>query len=132
MNTALIELYWQIGERISRKIAAAEWGEGVVDRLAAHIARVQPGLRGFNRRNLFRMRQFYEAFSSVEIVSALLTQVSWTHHLIILSQGKGDQEREFYLRLAAREKWSSRELERQFKLALSSAPWRGRQKCQQR
>ena len=56
VNTTLIELYWQIGEHISRKIAAAEWGDGVVDRLAAHIARTQPGVRGFTRRNLFRMR----------------------------------------------------------------------------
>lgn len=35
VNTALIDLYWQIGERISRKIAAAEWGDGVVEQLAA-------------------------------------------------------------------------------------------------
>jgi hypothetical protein len=35
VNTALIELYWKIGETISRKIAVAEWGEGVVDRLAS-------------------------------------------------------------------------------------------------
>jgi predicted nuclease of restriction endonuclease-like (RecB) superfamily len=118
VNVALIELYWQIGERIGRKIAAAEWGEGVVDRLATHIARSQPGLRGFNRRNLFRMRQFYEAYASPELVSALLTQVFWTHPLIILGQGRTPEEREFYLRLAAREKWSSRELERQIKLAL--------------
>src|SRR5438045_2186102 len=62
VNIALIELYWQIGEHISRKIAAAEWGDGVVDRLAAHIARTHPGLRGFTRPNLFRMRQFYEAY----------------------------------------------------------------------
>ena len=34
VNTTLIELYWQIGERISRKITAAEWGDGVVDELA--------------------------------------------------------------------------------------------------
>jgi hypothetical protein len=58
VNTTLIELYWQIGEHISRKIAAAEWGDSVVDRLAEHIARTQPGLRGFTRPNLFRMRQF--------------------------------------------------------------------------
>lgn len=118
VNTALIDLYWQIGEHISRKIAAAEWGEGVVDRLAAHIARVQPGVRGFTRRNLFRMRQFYEAYQPSEFVPALLTQIPWTHHLIVLGQSKGREEREFYLRLAAQERWSSRELERQFKLAL--------------
>jgi hypothetical protein len=39
VTTALIELYWKIGETISRKIAAAEWGEGVVDRLAQFIAK---------------------------------------------------------------------------------------------
>lgn len=118
VNTALIELYWQVGERISRKIAAAQWGEGVVDQLARYLAQSQPGLRGFTRRNLFRMRQFYESYPAPEIVSAVLTQLPWTHHLIILNQSKRPEEREFYLRLAVQEKWSSRELERQFKTAL--------------
>ena len=118
VNTTLIELYWQVGEVISRKIAAAEWGDGVVEQLAEHIARSQPGLRGFTRPNLFRMRQFYEAYQDSQIVSALLTQLPWTHHLTILSQSKRPEEREFYLRLAIREQWSSRELERQFKTAL--------------
>src|SRR3954471_17564307 len=63
VNTELVGLYWQIGEHISRKLESAEWGEGVVDRLAAAIAREHPGLRGFTRSNLFRMRQFYEAYS---------------------------------------------------------------------
>ncbi|MBN8508591.1 MAG: DUF1016 family protein [Burkholderiales bacterium] len=118
VNTELIDLYWRIGEHISRKIAAAEWGDGVVDRLAAHIARTQPGLRGFTRPNLFRMRQFYEAYSSDAIVSALPRQLPWTHNLIILSQSKRAEEREFYLRMAVQERWSKRELERQFKNAL--------------
>ena len=118
VNATLIDLYWQVGAIISRKIAAAEWGDGVVAQLAEHIARTQPGLRGFTRRNLFRMRQFYEAYRDDEIVSALLTQLPWTHHLIILSQSRRDEERDFYLRTAIREKWSKRELERQFKVAL--------------
>lgn len=118
VNATLIDLYWQAGAIISRKIAAAEWGDGVVAQLAEHIARAQPGLRGFTRRNLFRMRQFYEAYRDDEIVSALLRQLPWTHHLIILSQSRRDEERDFYLRTAIREKWSKRELERQFKAAL--------------
>jgi predicted nuclease of restriction endonuclease-like (RecB) superfamily len=118
VNTTLIELYWQVGRTISRKIAAAEWGDGVVTQLAEHLARTQPGLRGFTSRNLFRMRQFYEAYQGDVIVSALLTQLPWTHNLIILNQSKRQEEREFYLRSAIREKWSSRELERQFKTAL--------------
>ena len=118
VNTTLIELYWQVGERISRKIAQAEWGDGVVDQLARYLAKSQPGLRGFTRRNLFRMRQFYEAYPDAQVVSALLTQIPWTHHLTILNQSKRPEEREFYLRLASQEKWSSRQLERQFKTAL--------------
>lgn len=118
VNTTLIDLYWQIGQTISRKIRDAQWGDGVVAQLADHLARTQPGLRGFTRPNLFRMRQFYEAYRGDEKVSALLRQLPWTHNLIILNQSKRPEEREFYLRQAIREKWSSRELERQFKTAL--------------
>ena len=57
INTGIIDLYWTIGERISQKIAAAEWGDGVVDQLATYLARSQPGIRGFTRANLFRMRR---------------------------------------------------------------------------
>ena len=44
VNTALIELYWEVGAMISRKIEAAEWGDGVVDQLAQFIARTEPTL----------------------------------------------------------------------------------------
>lgn len=118
VNTRLIELYWQVGAYISRKLERAEWGDSVVNQLAEHLAQTQPGLRGFTRRNLFRMRQFYEAYRGDEKVSALLTQLPWTHNLLILTQSKRPEEREFYLRMAVQEKWSTRELERQFKAAL--------------
>lgn len=118
VNTALIELYWQVGQTISRKIEQAEWGDGVVAQLAQHLAQTQPGLRGFTRRNLFRMRQFYETYREDIIVAPLVRQLPWTHNLIILNQSKRPEEREFYLRLAIREKWSKRELERQFNAAL--------------
>jgi predicted nuclease of restriction endonuclease-like (RecB) superfamily len=157
VNTALIDLYWEVGAVISRKMEASEWGEGVVPRLAAFLAREHPGLRGFTRDNLFRMRQFYEAWRhhelvpavparlpssarrrgnpaivgavprqsasedegrTAEIVGALLRQLPWTHHTHILAQCKRTEEREFYVRLAVRERWSSRELERQLKGAL--------------
>ncbi|RMM33317.1 hypothetical protein ALQ80_02190 [Pseudomonas coronafaciens pv. oryzae] len=118
VNTRLIELYWQVGAYISRKIENAEWGDAVVSQLAAHLATTQPGLRGFTRRNLFRMRQFFEVYRDNEKVSAVLTQLPWTHHLIIFTQSRRPEKREFYLQMAIREKWSSRDLERQFKTAL--------------
>lgn len=117
VNAELVRLYWSLGEYLSRKIASAEWGSGVVDELASSLARRFPGLRGFTRRNLFRMRQFFEAYASQEKVSAVLTQLPWTHHLIILGQVKPDAAREFYVLAAIRERWSSRELERQIRSA---------------
>ena len=59
------------------------------------------------------MKQFYETYAGNEKVSALLTQLSWTNHLLIMSGSKSDEEREFYMRLAAKERYSSRQLERQ-------------------
>lgn len=118
VNTTLIDLYWQVGAYISNKIKAAEWGDGVVDALAKHLAVTQPNLQGFTRRNLFRMRQFYETYQDDQIVSPLVKQLPWTHNLIILSQSKHAEEREFYLRMAIKERWSKRELERQLNTAL--------------
>ncbi len=118
VNSELVGLYWRVGEYISQKISSAEWGEGIVDQLAKYLAETQPGLRGFTRPNLFRMRQLYDTYNSEEKVSPLVTQLPWTHNLIILSRSKRAEEREFYLRMAIRERWGKRELERQFKASL--------------
>jgi predicted nuclease of restriction endonuclease-like (RecB) superfamily len=113
VNTALIDLYWQVGKYISRKIADEVWGKAVIQQLAEHLQRTNPDLRGFSAQNLWRMRQFYEAYQEAPILSALLRELPWTHNLSILSKCKRPEEREFYLRLAACERWSSRELDRQ-------------------
>lgn len=113
VNTELIDLYWRVGEYIGRKLAAAEWGDSVVDELARFIKRRHPDIRGFARPNLFRMRQFYETYRHDKKVSPLVRQLPWTHNLLILSGCKGPEAREFYLRLAVRERWGKRELERQ-------------------
>lgn len=118
VNTVLIDLYWRIGEYISNKIKHAEWGDSIVLHLADYISKTQPGLRGFTRSNLFRMRKFYEIYHQDTIVAPLVRQLSWTHNLIILNQCKNTQEREFYLQKTINERWSKRELERQMKVAL--------------
>jgi predicted nuclease of restriction endonuclease-like (RecB) superfamily len=118
VNAQLVELYWQVGAYISHKLEQSEWGDAVVPQLADYLARTQPGLRGFTQRNLFRMLKFYQVYQGEEKVTPLVSQLPWTHNLIILNQSKRSEEREFYLRLAIQEKWSKRELERQFKAAL--------------
>ena len=86
VNTELIDLYWRVGEYISRKLETAAWGEGVVDELARYIARQQYDLKGFTRASLFRMRQFYDTYRSDENVAPLVRQLSWSHNLMILAR----------------------------------------------
>jgi len=118
VNDTLVGLYWRVGEYISKKIESAEWGDGVVDELAGYLARTRPGLQGFSRQNLFRMRQLYEVYRGDTKVSPLVRQLPWTHNLLILSQSRRAEEREFYLRLAIRERWTKRDLERQLRSSL--------------
>jgi predicted nuclease of restriction endonuclease-like (RecB) superfamily len=102
LNTELIDLYWRVGQYISRKLESAAWGEAVVDQLARYLAQHHPDLRGFTRASLFRMRQFYEIYRHEQIVAPLVRQLSWSHNLLILGRCKRPEEREFYLRLCAR------------------------------
>lgn len=115
VNTVLVEHYWELGAYISRKISTAEWGDNVVDELAADLAKRFPGGRGYTRSNLFRMRQFFEAYRSLKKVAPLVRQLPWTHHLIILAQAKPVEAREFYILASVKERWSKRELERQIR-----------------
>jgi predicted nuclease of restriction endonuclease-like (RecB) superfamily len=118
VNNELITLYWKVGEHISRKIQTSTWGEGVVAQLAKHIEKKLPDIKGFTRPNLFRMRQFYETYRSDKKVSPLVRQLPWTHHILILSRCKKSIEREFYIKMSIRERWSSRQLEQQLKGSL--------------
>ncbi|MBI3510203.1 MAG: DUF1016 family protein [Bacteroidetes bacterium] len=64
VNAELINLFWQVGEYISRKVENEEWGMNIVDNLAEFLGKKSPDLKGFDRRGLYRMKQFYEAYSS--------------------------------------------------------------------
>jgi predicted nuclease of restriction endonuclease-like (RecB) superfamily len=112
-NQELIKLYWSVGKYISDRLATSEWGQKTIEQLAAFIQSQEPELKEFEKRNLYRMRQFYETYPNPEIVSSLLTQLSWTHHSILISRCKTEAERLFYLELAATERYSTRELDRQ-------------------
>ncbi|MEM8639778.1 MAG: PDDEXK nuclease domain-containing protein [Cyanobacteria bacterium P01_G01_bin.54] len=112
-NQELIKLYWTIGQYISDRLTTSAWGQKTIEQLAAFIQAQEPGIKGFEKRNLYRMHQFYETYPDPEIVSALLTQLSWTHHSILISRCKTEEERLFYLRLAVAERYSTRELDRQ-------------------
>ncbi len=157
VNEELVMLYFKVGNLVSDKVSAGAWGENTVEELASYIQNNCPGLKGFNRRGLYRMKQFFDTYSSPEFVSTLLTQleayfssnkdntkvsamqtqlnridllkeqlvslllsqISWTNHRLILSKTKSAEEKFYYLITTIKERYSSRDLER----ALNSAQY---------
>src|SRR6185437_9126634 len=106
VNRELIELYWDIGKLIVERQAGETWGRGVVQNLAKDLQLEFPGVSGFSAPNLYKMRQFYEAYRGGEILSPLVREISWTKNLVILERCKNDAEREFYLRRTQQFGWT--------------------------
>ncbi|MBQ7247454.1 MAG: hypothetical protein IJS22_05135 [Lachnospiraceae bacterium] len=71
----LLKRYQRVGRFLSEKAKEANYGDGYIDSLADYIQNQFPGIKGFNRRGLYRMRQFYETYVGKEKVSSLLTQL---------------------------------------------------------
>ena len=92
VNAQLIDLYWNIGENIGKKMEQAEWGDSIVTELADYIQRNEPGIRGFSDKNLWRMKQFYETYKNFPKLSTLLREISWSHNLTIFSRCKAYEE----------------------------------------
>ena len=113
VNEELIQMYWKVGEYLSKESKNTAFGDDYINSIAKEIQSAFPGIKGFTRRGLYRMKQFYEMYCEDEFVSALLTQISWTNHLMIMSKAKTVEERHFYITLCVQESYSSRELERQ-------------------
>jgi uncharacterized protein DUF1016 len=78
VNTALIDLYWAIGEHIAKKIAEDGWGKGTVTALADYIRHSLPNARGFCAQNLWRMWPFFETYRGNPKLSTLLRELSWS------------------------------------------------------
>lgn len=113
VNEELILMYQEVGRVLSEKSKEAGYGSNFIEKVADFFSENYPELKGFNRRGLYRMKQFYELYQDDEKVSTLLTQLSWSNHLKIMSGTKSKEEREFYIHLAIKEKLSHRELVRQ-------------------
>ena len=113
VNKELIELYWQVGKYISNKVKRTKWGKSIVSELADYISKKEPEIKGFSSSNIWRMKQFYETYSKIPKLATLLRELNWSNHLLIISRTKSIEEREFYINLSIKERYSFRELERQ-------------------
>ncbi len=74
-NAELVLLYFNVGKVVAAKVSAGNWGESTVQALANFIATKLPELSGFNRRGLYRMKQFYETYSNPQMVSTVIAQL---------------------------------------------------------
>lgn len=113
VNEELINMYWQVGKYLSDASEETNFGDAYIDNISVQIQSAFPGIKGFNRRGLYRMKKFYETYKDDEFVTTLLSQISWSNHLAILSKAKSVEERHFYITLCIKENYSARELSRQ-------------------
>ncbi len=113
VNKLLIELYWFIGETIVNLQEKSEWGGGVVEKLSQDLRMKYPEQSGFSSRNLWDCKRFHLTYRDYPKLRTSVAEISWSHNLLLLNKTKKMEEKEFYLKMAIKERWSFRELHRQ-------------------
>lgn len=111
VNSALVQLYWQIGTRVHIGILSqgrAEYGKQIVAALGRQLE--EEFGRGFGEKNLHRMVQLAQAFPDEGIVAALQRQLGWTHFKALLPI-QDVLKRSFYAEMCRVEGWSTRTLQ---------------------
>ena len=113
VNREVISMYWDIGAYVSKRVKHGGWGKAVVQDFADFIQSRFAGIQGFSASNIWRMRQFYETYKDNERLAEMAHDINWTNNLKIMARAKTEEAREFYLLLAAKNRYSTSELERQ-------------------
>ena len=91
VNEELSHMYWKIGEYLSKEAENSSFGDAYIDSVAKEIQQAFPGIKGFTRRGLYRMKKFYEIYKDDEFVTTLLSQISWSNHLSIMAKAKTEE-----------------------------------------
>lgn len=101
VNTELIELYWDLGKAIVEKQKEEGWKAQVIEKLCEDLQNGFPGIKGFSRTNIFRMRSFYLSYSRVPQAVGFLkdlpiTRIPWGHNVLLIEKVKRPEERLWY------------------------------------
>jgi predicted nuclease of restriction endonuclease-like (RecB) superfamily len=110
----LIKLYWELGKDIVQKQEKEGWGSKVLEKVAKDLQKDFPGIEGFSRTNIFRMRSFYLAYSNCPTAVGQLQKnelefffnVPWGHNCILLDKLKSFEERLWYAKKVIEHGWS--------------------------
>lgn len=106
VNREMIDLCWGISKRITEQQAVLRWGKSVVETLSRDIQKEFPGIHGFGVRNLWDMARFYAEYQSDEILQPLVAEISWSKHIVILTQCKDTRQRQFYILSTRKYGWT--------------------------
>ncbi len=90
-----------------------KWGDGVVEKLSQDLRMKYPEQRGFSVQNLWYMKKFYLIYRGKPILQTLSGELCWSNNVLILDKTETMEEKEFYLKMSIKERWSYRELRRQ-------------------
>ena len=101
--------YFEIGKLLNE--AGGKYGDNIIDRYSEKLV-IEVGKK-YNRRTLFRMKRFYNVFSN-EKVSTLLSQLSWSHYLLLISLDDYN-EIKYYIKIAKDNNLSQRQLQEKIK-----------------
>ena len=96
--------YFEIGKLLIE--AGGKYGDNIIDEYSKKL--VSEVGKKYNRRTLFRMKQFYNMFSD-EKVSPVATQLSWSHYTELLTI-KDENELMYYINITAEKRLSKRDL----------------------
>lgn len=123
VNKELTLLYWFIGKTIAEKQESDGWGSKVIENLAMDLQNLFPGISGFSRANIFRMRAFYRAYEIVSVPPRQLEDlpifnIPWWHNATLLMKLKNNEERLWYAQKTLENGWSSTVLELQIESKL--------------
>jgi len=107
VNRELVLLYWQMGYAIAEKQRQHGWGDKILDRLATDLRSAFPGVEGFSRRSLYRMKALYKAYpNEAEFVSQAATQIPWFHNVVIIEKVNDPETRRWYAQQTVENGWS--------------------------
>ncbi|MBW8325046.1 MAG: PDDEXK nuclease domain-containing protein [Prolixibacteraceae bacterium] len=112
INSQLLELYWEIGKSIAEKQEKANWGSNFIEQVAIELKHEFPDIKGFSRRNLYAISQWYKFYSEkYQFVPQTVAQIPWGHNRLIISKIKNIEEAEFYCNEILKTGWDRDTLE---------------------
>ncbi len=112
INSQLIEMYWEIGKDISEKQEESKWGSKFIEQIALELKHKFPEIKGFSRRNIYAIRQWYKFYSpKYQFVPQSVAQIPWGHNRLIITKIKDIDEAEFYCNETIKNGWDRDTLE---------------------